>query len=118
MSPSNSIYITGGSSLRGEVRVSGAKNAATKEIVAALLASEPIALTNVPDIGDVAVTIEMIEDLGANVAKDADRVTIDASALTSSEVTEAFSRKNRIPILLFGPLLARFGEATIPALGG
>jgi len=118
MSTSNSIRITGGSSLRGDVRVSGAKNAATKEIVAALLSTEPVELTNVPDIGDVAVTIEMIEGLGAKVARNGDRVTIDASTLTSPEVTEAFSRKNRIPILLFGPLFARFGEATIPALGG
>lgn len=118
MPTSNSIKITGGTPLKGEVRISGAKNAATKELVAALLASEPVTLTNVPDIGDVAVTMEMIEDLGAKVMRKGDRVTVDASQLKSSEVTEAFSRKNRIPILLFGPLLARFGEATIPALGG
>jgi UDP-N-acetylglucosamine 1-carboxyvinyltransferase len=118
MSISNSIKITGGAPLHGEVSVSGAKNAATKELVAALLSSEPVTLTNVPEIGDVSVTIEMLEDLGAKVERSGDRVTVDASGLKSSEVTEAFSRKNRIPILLFGPLLARFGEATIPSLGG
>jgi UDP-N-acetylglucosamine 1-carboxyvinyltransferase len=114
----NSITITGGVPLKGEVRVSGAKNAATKELVAALLSSEPVTLLNVPDIGDVAVTIEMLEGLGMKIAREGDRVTVDGSTLASSEVTEAFSRKNRIPILLFGPLLARFGKAVIPALGG
>jgi UDP-N-acetylglucosamine 1-carboxyvinyltransferase len=117
MSP-RTLLITGGTPLKGEVRVSGAKNAATKELVAALLTSEPVTLMNVPDIGDVQVTIEMLQDLGVSVEREGDRVTVDASSLKSSEVTEAFSRKNRIPILLFGPLLARFGKAKIPALGG
>jgi UDP-N-acetylglucosamine 1-carboxyvinyltransferase len=112
------LLITGGTPLKGEVRISGAKNAATKELVAALLTTEPVNLTNVPDIGDVQVTIEMLQDLGVKVERNGDRVTVDASSLKSSEVTEAFSRKNRIPILLFGPLIARFGKARIPMLGG
>lgn len=112
------INITGGKPLQGEVRISGAKNAATKELVAALLTTEPVTLTNVPDIGDVDVTIEMLQGLGAKVDRDGDRVTVDASAMNTSSVTSAFSKKNRIPILLFGPLLSRFGTAAIPALGG
>lgn len=115
---SHQLLITGGVPLRGDVRIAGAKNAATKELVASLLTTEPVVLSNVPDIGDVQVTIEMLQDLGAEVSRDGDRVTVNASSLRSNEVTEAFSRKNRIPILLFGPLLARFGEAKIPALGG
>lgn len=115
---SHALLITGGTPLRGEVRVPGAKNAATKELVATLLASEPVTLLNVPDIGDTQATIEMLEGLGAHVTREGDSVTVDASALKTHVVHEAFSRKNRIPILLFGPLLARFGKAEIPALGG
>jgi UDP-N-acetylglucosamine 1-carboxyvinyltransferase len=77
-----------------------------------------VTIRNVPAIGDVDVTIEMLEALGAVIRRQGDSVTVDASGVSSSEVTEAVSRKNRIPILLFGPLLARFGKATIPALGG
>ncbi|MFA5129701.1 MAG: UDP-N-acetylglucosamine 1-carboxyvinyltransferase [Patescibacteria group bacterium] len=117
-SHSASIRITGGVPLKGTVCVSGAKNAATKELVACLLTDEEVTLTNVPDIGDVDVTIEMLRGLGVQVERNKDQVTVNASTLTSPEVTEAFSRKNRIPILLFGPLLARFGSAVIPALGG
>jgi UDP-N-acetylglucosamine 1-carboxyvinyltransferase len=113
-----SIKITGGRPLKGEVTVSGAKNAATKELVACLLSKIPVTLTNVPRIGDVDVTIEMLKGLGVSVTQQDDRVTVDASKLSSSELTETFSKKNRIPILLFGPLLARFGTAIIPALGG
>lgn len=112
------LRVTGGAPLSGEVRVSGAKNAATKELVAALLTDEPVTLTNVPDIGDTAVTIEMLRALGVRVERDGDSVTVNASTLGTAEVTAAFSRKNRIPILLFGPLLSRFQEAHIPALGG
>lgn len=115
---SDSLLITGGIPLKGEVRVAGAKNAATKELVACLLASEPVTLSNVPDIGDTQVTIEMLQGLGVTVTRDKDAVTVDASTLSTHVVSEAFSRKNRIPILLFGPLLARFGNAEIPALGG
>lgn len=113
-----SIKITGGRPLKGEVQISGAKNAATKELVACLLTKTPVTLTNVPQIGDVDVTIEMLKGLGVSIEREGDHLTVDGSTLASPEVTEAFSRKNRIPILLFGPLLSRFGTAIIPALGG
>ncbi len=113
-----SIKITGGVPLKGDVQISGAKNAATKELVACLLTSDDVTLLNVPDIGDVSVTIDMLRGLGVAIERDGDRITANASALASPEVTEVFSRKNRIPILLFGPLLSRFGTAVIPALGG
>jgi UDP-N-acetylglucosamine 1-carboxyvinyltransferase len=120
ISPSSvrAYAVTGGVPLRGEIRVSGAKNAATKEIVASLLADGPVILRNVPDIGDVHVTIDMLRGLGADITFRDGTVTVDASGVKTSEVAEALSRKNRIPILLMGPLLHRFGEAQIPALGG
>lgn len=111
-------YVTGGIPLRGEVRVPGAKNAATKEIVAALLADEPVVLNNVPKIGDVDVTIDMLRDLGAKVTWKGSSLTIDPTSVNTHEVSATFSKMNRIPILLIGPLLSRFGKAVIPSLGG
>lgn len=110
--------LKGGRSLSGEVAVSGAKNAATKQLVAALLADEPVILNNVPDIGDVRATLDMLRELGVGVEFANNRAVIDGRKLKTSEVAEALTRKNRIPILLLGPLLHRFGEARIPALGG
>ncbi len=118
MATQRSYRITGGVPLTGDVRITGAKNAATKELVAALLADEPVTLENVPQIGDVEVTFEMLRALGVKITRRDARVTVDASKLKTSHVAEAFSRKNRIPILLLGPLLHRFGKAVIPALGG
>jgi UDP-N-acetylglucosamine 1-carboxyvinyltransferase len=110
--------VRGGHALHGEVCVPGAKNAALKELVACLLTDEMITLRHVPDISDVRVTLHMLESLGAHISFVDGVVTIDASHVTSGQVTEAFSRKNRIPILLLGPLLHRFQAAVIPALGG
>lgn len=115
---SNTLLITGGAPLHGEIRIPGAKNAASKELVACLLADSPVTLTNVPEIGEVEITAGLIEHVGATVTREGDRVVVDATKLTSHIVTEAFSGKNRIPILLLGPLLARFGKAEVPALGG
>ncbi len=113
-----SYLIRGGKILRGEVSVPGAKNAATKELVASLLADSPVTLRNVPEIGDVDVTLEMLSALGTKVSFKNGTAVVDARRLKTEKVAEAFSRKNRIPILLLGPLLHRFGKAMIPALGG
>jgi len=110
--------VQGGVPLKGEVTVPGAKNAATKELIACLLSDEPVVLHNVPDIGDVDVTLEMIRALGVKVTQENGTVTVDAGTLKTSRVEEQQRRKNRIPILLLGPLLHRFGEAMIPRLGG
>jgi len=75
-------------------------------------------LSNVPDIGDVRDTIEMLTGLGVDVAFKDHQTVIRSVGLSSNQVAEAQSRKNRIPILLMGPLMHRFGEARIPALGG
>ncbi|MFZ6015812.1 MAG: UDP-N-acetylglucosamine 1-carboxyvinyltransferase [Patescibacteria group bacterium] len=110
--------INGGQPLKGEVRISGAKNAATKQLVAALLSDEPVILNNVPQIGDVDATIELLQGLGVAIDRKTDQVTVKSIGIKNGDVASAFSRKNRIPILLIGPLLHRFGEARIPMLGG
>lgn len=120
-SPTNaerSYHIKGGVPLQGEIRISGAKNAASKELVASLLTNDPVTLENVPHIGEMDLTIQLLEDLGARISRHKGRVIVDASSVSRTDVSEGFSRKNRIPILLLGPLLHRFQQVTIPALGG
>lgn len=112
--------IEGGVRLQGEISVRGAKNAVTKQMVAALLAPGVTTLRNVPEIGDVEITKRVIESVGVAVDHDPSggTVRIDATTLTGPEVPDEYSGLNRIPILLAGALLHRFGRAVIPAPGG
>jgi UDP-N-acetylglucosamine 1-carboxyvinyltransferase len=112
--------IEGGRYLKGEVAVRGAKNAVTKEMVAALLAPGTSTLTNVPDIGDVRITKRILESLGCQAVHEADagQLTLDATHLNGPTVPLEYSGLNRIPILLAGVLLHRFGRAVIPMMGG
>jgi UDP-N-acetylglucosamine 1-carboxyvinyltransferase len=111
--------IEGGTPLRGTIRASGAKNAATKEIVAALLTDEEVILHNVPRIGDVAITTEICEALGARIEwSEQGAIRVRAADLRDIDVPVGFSGLNRIPVLLFGPLLHRHGRAAVPLLGG
>lgn len=111
--------IQGGVPLHGTVRISGGKNAATKLIVASLLSPEPVRLSNIPRIGDVDITLSMVESLGTSVTwAEEHSVHLLTKQVENAHVSEAFSGRNRIPILLAGPLLARLGHAEIPLLGG
>ena len=92
-----SYVVRGGNPLKGEISVSGAKNAATKQMVACLLTSDPVTLKNIPQIGDVDATVELLEELGVKIAKDNQNYTITADQLKTPQVSAAFSRKNRIP---------------------
>ncbi len=111
------FIIRGGKKLTGEISLSGAKNAATKMMVASLLTDEPITLENFPAIGDTAITSELCRALGSKIVQDKTTLTIHTPEITNSKVT-SLSRRNRIPILALGPLLARVGEAEVPFLGG
>ena len=111
--------IEGGAPLRGHIRASGAKNAATKQIVASLLTDEEVVLHNVPQIGDVAITIDIVHSLGVEVEwTDDSTLRLHAASVKSGDVPVAFSGLNRIPVLLIGPLLHRYGHASVPLLGG
>ncbi len=109
--------IEGGRALRGEVLIRGAKNAATKMMIATLLTEEPCRLKNFPLLGDTEITAELLRAVGSSIGYQSDGVTLCTPAVTSSRV-KALSRKNRIPILALGPLLARVGVAEVPVLGG
>jgi UDP-N-acetylglucosamine 1-carboxyvinyltransferase len=113
------LLIRGGNKLHGEVRISGAKNAALPELCAALLTAEPVTLTNVPRLQDVATMLKLIRNMGAAAEKSDDgTVRIDASTLSSPEAPYELVKTMRASVLALGPLLARFGEATVSLPGG
>lgn len=110
--------ISGGHPVRGEIRTLGAKNFATKAMVAALLGQTPTTLTNIPPIGDTEITREMLTSVGVAVRCAGDTMTIDPATMRSSHVPTPHSGSNRIPILLLGALLHHWQEVFVPVLGG
>lgn len=111
------FIISGGKKLQGEIKAAGAKNAATKMMIASILTSEPVTLENFPDIGDAKITEELCRSIGSKIEKSGNVLKIQTPRITNSKVV-SLSRRNRIPILALGPLLARAGEAEVPILGG
>lgn len=111
--------IEGGTPIVGEIQVLGAKNFVTKALVAALLGTTT-RIHNVPSIGDVSLTVDMIASTGCTIEhdKDAKTITIDTATLHSDTVILPDSGSNRIPILMIAALLKRFGRAQVPALAG
>jgi UDP-N-acetylglucosamine 1-carboxyvinyltransferase len=111
--------IEGGQPAVGEITCLGAKNFITKAMVAALLGDTPTTLTNVPPIGDVDITKEMLTSVGVTVEYVADGImTIDASTINSSIVPMPHSGSNRVPILLLSALLHHCEKVEVPVLGG
>ncbi|MEK7640958.1 MAG: UDP-N-acetylglucosamine 1-carboxyvinyltransferase [Patescibacteria group bacterium] len=111
------FVIKGGNKLIGEIKLAGAKNAATKMLVASLLTSEPCVLENFPDIGDTKITEELCRSVGSKISREGSVLKIETPEITNSKVV-SLTRRNRIPILALGPLLSRVGEAEVPVLGG
>jgi UDP-N-acetylglucosamine 1-carboxyvinyltransferase len=113
------LLIRGGKALQGTVQISGAKNAALPELCAALLTAEPVLLTNVPGLQDVATMQKLLRNMGVSVAQpDPSSIRIDASTLTSPEAPYELVKTMRASVLALGPLVARFGEATVSLPGG
>jgi len=115
------LHIEGGVPLVGEVQASGAKNAITKLLVASLLSDKPCTFYNVPDIGDVRVTVELCQEIGMRVDWDrkAGILHCQTKEIATSYIPQRFSGSNRIPILMIGALLGRTEEDVIvPTVGG
>jgi UDP-N-acetylglucosamine 1-carboxyvinyltransferase len=118
---SDSIVIDGGKPLRGRIEVRGAKNLATKAMVAALLGDIPSILQDVPEISDVSIVTRMLDAYGVAVTSPEEGVLVlDPSNVERAHFAQidALAGSSRIPILFCGPLLHRLGEALIPDLGG
>ena len=115
------LLIRGGRRLEGEVTISGAKNAALPELCAALLTAEPVTLTNVPRLQDVNTMLKLLRNMGVAAERseaEPETVALDASRVTSPEAPYELVKTMRASILALGPLLARFGEATVSLPGG
>ena len=113
--------IEGGIPLNGSIHVAGAKNAATKILVASLLSNKPVLLRNVPNITDVQVTVELCREIGMEIDWDQTNrtITCHTKEIKTSYIPQRFSGSNRIPILMIGALLGRTEEDVIvPTVGG
>ncbi len=111
--------IQGGEPVVGEITCYGAKNFATKAMVAACLGNSPTILTNMPRIGDVEITTNLVEAIGVKVTwVDETTMEIDPTYTNTHVVSMPDSRSNRLPILLLPVLLHKFGKAEIPRLDG
>ncbi len=115
------LKITGGTPLRGCVNAAGAKNAMTKLLVAFLLSDKKCTFYNVPNIGDVEVTVSLCQEIGMEVKWDrkAGIMEVLTKELKTSYVPQRFSGSNRIPILMIGALLGRTdNDIIVPTAGG
>ncbi len=112
------LAIIGNGALRGEVRASGAKNAALPILCAALLTPEPLVLTNVPQLKDVATMLALLRQMGAREERQGEALTIAVPQVTEAVAAYDMVKTMRASILVLGPLLARCGEARVSLPGG
>ncbi|MEO6693488.1 MAG: UDP-N-acetylglucosamine 1-carboxyvinyltransferase, partial [Saprospiraceae bacterium] len=120
LNKSTKFLVKGGKPLHGTITLSGAKNAASKEIIASMLTNEPVHFTNCPiSISEISITKEICETLGSKFQKfENNEVIIETKNIHASSFSASLGIINRIGILTVGPLLKRAGEAKIPKLGG
>ena len=116
----SSLIINGRRKIAGTHRVSGNKNAALPMIAASLLTSESVTLTNIPDIADVELMLEVARGFGVKVTRDAKErsVTLVAAKIRTARIDPGLAAKIRTSFLFAGPLLSRLGRVTLPPPGG
>lgn len=115
----DSLIVNGGKKLEGEVKLSGAKNAALKMIIASLLFDEKVILENIPRINDVLELMHLIQSLGGKAEfTDKNTVIIDSTTLKLNKVDLLHASKIRVSFMFFAPLLHKFGSCMVPNPGG
>ena len=116
------LSIQGGAPLKGEITITGAKNAALPILCAGLLSAEPITLRNLPDLQDVRTILKILAQMGLKVTfpnpEDRSVVILDGSDIHTPEASYDLVKTMRASILVLGPLLARFGHAKVSLPGG
>src|SRR5436853_3280965 len=113
------LVIEGGNPLNGRIRASGNKNGALPILAACLLADEPVTLSNLLRIRDVETMLDLVSGTGASAEwTGPNEARIDPRGLSSYEVDAVLAERIRASFLLAGPLLARFGRASVPPPGG
>ena len=115
----DALLIHGGNPLAGEVRISGAKNAALPILTASLLSAEPLKLGNVPHLKDISTMLALLGHMGVRVTlDDKNHVTLSGESIPHKEAPYEMVKTMRAAILVLGPTLARFGEARVSLPGG
>ena len=115
----DALAIQGGFALDGEVRISGAKNAALPILTASLLSEEPLSLGNVPHLKDVSTMLALLGHMGVSITlDDRNHVTLNGAQIAHREAPYEMVKTMRAAILVLGPTLARFGEARVSLPGG
>ena len=116
----DSILVTGGNALHGEIPIAGAKNACLTLMPATLLSEEPITLTNAPRLSDIKTMGALLESLGTEVTSMQDGKVLTMSSHRLDNLTADYDivRKMRASILVLGPMLARAGQAVVSLPGG
>jgi UDP-N-acetylglucosamine 1-carboxyvinyltransferase len=113
------LIIQGGGPLSGEIRISGAKNAALPILAGALLAEHPVVIGNIPHLHDITTTMSLLGQMGVTLSVDEKmRVEVDTSTISSFRAPYELVKTMRASIIVLGPLLARFGEAEVSLPGG
>jgi len=113
------LLITGGQPLDGELRISGAKNAALPILAATLLSEVPVSVGNIPHLHDITTTLELLGQMGVSLLVDEKmNIEVDSSSINKYEAPYELVKTMRASILVLGPLLARFGEAHVSLPGG
>lgn len=113
------LLITGGDPLDGELRISGAKNAALPILAATLLSEPPVSIGNIPHLHDITTTLELLGQMGVGLMVDEKmNIEVDSSTIDKYEAPYELVKTMRASILVLGPLLARFGEAHVSLPGG
>ena len=113
------LKIQGGHSLRGEIHISGSKNAALSIIAASIMTEERIVLENIPHLEDVTTMIRLIAGMGVSVTlADDNKLILDSSKIRNFLAPYDLVKTMRASILVLGPLIARFGEASVSLPGG
>lgn len=113
------LIVTGGTPIQGEVKISGAKNAALPVLIASLLTDQTLRVSNIPHLNDITTTMELLGQLGVRLQVD-EKMAIEANAREVTQVRAPYDlvKTMRASILVLGPLLARFGHAEVSLPGG
>ena len=112
------IRVTGGAALNGDIPIGGAKNAALPLMAASLLTAEPLELTNVPRLRDIATLIRVLEQHGVEIETGPATLTLSAADIPNTMAPYDLVRQMRASVLVLGPLVARFGNAAVSLPGG
>jgi UDP-N-acetylglucosamine 1-carboxyvinyltransferase len=112
------LQLQGSQSISGDIKISGAKNAALPLIAMTILAKNSVNISNLPNVADINTLLTLLSNLGASCIKDTNSVKIDTSKLSQTKATYDIVKTMRASILVLGPILARFGHCEVSLPGG